>query len=127
MQIMCLFVFIRFMWINDWTWAEEGDLSKPLGNPFGYTISCQLMCSNKLENSMPPLMSKAIQPIIINMFFDQQFKCENHLHYIDLQRIISLLHQHLRRSNGCKVQVLKLGHLVICFLKLDDRMDEGVH
>ena len=85
------------------------------------------MYSNKLEISMPPLMLKAIQPIITILFYDQPFECENHLHYVDMHRKIFVVHQDLKRSNGCNVEVLKLGQLVHCFLKLGDRMDEEVH
>jgi hypothetical protein len=112
------------VWINDWTWAEASDLPKLLGNPIDLTIYFQLVHSNKLDFFMPPLVTKANQPIVTNIFYDQPLTCENHVHYVDMERKISLLHQNLRRSNGCKVH--KLGHLVNCFLKLDDRMDEGV-
>jgi hypothetical protein len=92
------------VWINDWTWAEASDLPKLLGNPIDLTIYFQLVHSNKLDFFMPPLVTKANQPIVTNIFYDQPLTCENHVHYVDMERKISLLHQNLRRSNGCKVR-----------------------
>jgi hypothetical protein len=64
----------------------------------------------------------AIQPIVTNMFFGQPLDYGNPLHYEDMGSKISLFQQDLRRYEGCKVEVLKLGQLMtFLFLNVDDK------
>lgn len=128
-QIMCIFVWYVWAPTSLDIWLDLGGsrwLIQTSWQSHWFTVYFQLVHSNKLEFSMPSLILKASQPVITNIIHDQPLSCENHVHFVDMQRNIFLLHQNLRRSNGCKVQVLTLGHLVNCFLKLDDRMDKGV-
>ena len=68
-------------------------------------------------------MWRAFELIIINIWFDWPLACRSQLHIEALRVKISLFQSNLTRSNGRKVEVIKLGQIVKSrvFLNLDDK------
>ena len=71
---------------------------------------CPRLHFNEIGTFILSLKSRAIHATIITMLFDQ-LVCGNQLHYEALGRNIYSFQDNLRKSNGHKLQVLKLGQL----------------
>jgi hypothetical protein len=72
----------------------------------------------KLEILYLPWSQEHLSPINIDICFIRSLACKNKLHNKGLGIKISSFYQDVRRSNGCKIKIIKLGHLVTIFHKI---------